>query len=133
MTPATFLLAFLFLRVTSPKSLINEVKTANTNSSPDIVEDENDFITETTDENFELQNSFDVQYDLVSLLLDKLLLDTLRENTQTLRKSSEKKRLRHSRHLSEASGGAEVLRPGRRARWGGGRGRGDLIPYPRVG
>ena len=84
----------------------------------------------------EIQNNLASEYNLVSLLLDKIILDTLRESDAMMRRNSEKvdrSRRRHRRHsLNETLPEIVPRRRGRRNGRPRG-GRGDLIPYPRVG
>ena len=90
----------------------------------------------------EEEKNLEEQYNLVSMLLDQVILNTL-EKTNKLLESNNQQPIK--RYRSEETGTpvsnsepSEFLLLGRRPRRGrrhrgGGRGRGDLIPYPRVG
>ena len=90
----------------------------------------------------EEEKNLEEQYNLVSMLLDQVILNTL-EKTNKLLESNNQQPIK--RYRSEETGTpvsnselSEFLLAGRRPRRGrrhrgGGRGRGDLIPYPRVG
>ena len=90
----------------------------------------------------EEEKNLEEQYNLVSMLLDQVILNTL-EKTNKLLESNNQQPIK--RYRSEETGTpvsnselSEFLLVGRRPRRGrrhrgGGRGRGDLIPYPRVG
>ena len=99
-----------------------------------------------TDSNVESQNSLDVEYDLVSLLIDKMVLETLRESGGLLGRKSDRKTRRVRSRRRRSSGDEDLVdmenllllratqrQRRRQNRTRGGRGRGDLIPYPRVG
>ena len=103
-------------------------------------------IVQKTDINVEIQKTLEVEYNLVSLLIDKMVLETLRENDGLIWQKSDR-RTRRVRSRRRRSSGDEdlddienllLLRATQRQRRRqnrprGGRGRGDLIPYPRVG
>ena len=90
----------------------------------------------------EEEKNLEEQYNLVSMLLDQVILNTL-EKTNKLLESNNQQPIK--KYRSEETGTpvsnselSEFLLVGRRPRRGrrhrgGGRGRGDLIPYPRVG
>ena len=90
----------------------------------------------------EEENNLEEQYNLVSMLLDQVILNTLTKTNNLLESNTKQAR---KKFTAEETGNpvpeselSEFLLVGRRPRRGrrhrgGGRGRGDLIPYPRVG
>ena len=106
--------------------------------------DENEDLTSKEEELMEDEegSNLEEQYNLVSMLLDQVVLNTLRKTNNLLESNTHQIR---SKLRSEETGNpvseselSEFLLVGRRPRRGrrhrgGGRGRGDLIPYPRVG
>ena len=90
----------------------------------------------------EEDNSLEEQFTLVSMLLDQVILNTLKKTNNILERNTKKLNKLRSDKAQTAlidSDPSELLlvgrrpRRGRRHQQGGGRGRGDLIPYPRVG
>ena len=90
----------------------------------------------------EEDNSLEEQFTLVSMLLDQVILNTLKKTNNILERNTKKLNKLRSDKAQTApidSDPSELLLVGRRSRrgrrhqQGGGRGRGDLIPYPRVG
>ena len=90
----------------------------------------------------EEDNSLEEQFTLVSMLLDQVILNTLKKTNNILERTTKKLNKLRSDKAQTAlidSDPSELLlvgrrpRRGRRHQQGGGRGRGDLIPYPRVG
>ena len=90
----------------------------------------------------EEDNSLEEQFTLVSMLLDQVILNTLKKTNNILERNTKKlNKLRSDKAQTASidSDPSELLlvgrrpRRGRRHQQGGGRGRGDLIPYPRVG
>ena len=90
----------------------------------------------------EEDNSLEEQFTLVSMLLDQVILNTLKKTNNILERNTKKlNKLRSDKARTALidSDPSELLlvgrrpRRGRRHQQGGGRGRGDLIPYPRVG
>ena len=90
----------------------------------------------------EEENNLEEQYSLVSMLLDQVILNTLMKTNNLLESNTKeaRKKLRAEETGNQVSESElnEFLLVGRRPRRGrrhrgGGRGRGDLIPYPRVG
>ena len=88
------------------------------------------------------ENNLEEQYSLVSMLLDQVILNTLMKTNNLLESNTKeaRKKLRAEETGNQVSESElnEFLLVGRRPRRGrrhrgGGRGRGDLIPYPRVG
>ena len=86
--------------------------------------------------------SLEEQFTLVSMLLDQVILNTLKKTNNILERNTKKLNKLRSDKAQTAlidSDPSELLlvgrrpRRGRRHQQGGGRGRGDLIPYPRVG
>ena len=86
--------------------------------------------------------SLEEQFTLVSMLLDQVILNTLKKTNNILERNTKKlNKLRSDKAQTASidSDPSELLlvgrrpRRGRRHQQGGGRGRGDLIPYPRVG
>ena len=103
-------------------------------------------IVTNTDSSVETRNTLDAEYNLVSLLIDKMVLETLRESSGLLGRKSDRKTRRVWSRRRRSSGDEDLedmenlllLRATQRQRrrqnrTRGGRGRGDLIPYPRVG
>ena len=87
-------------------------------------------------------DSLEEQFTLVSMLLDQVILNTLKKTNNILERNTKKlNKLRSDKAQTATidSDPSELLlvgrrpRRGRRHQQGGGRGRGDLIPYPRVG
>lgn len=134
MKPAQVLLATLAIRLTVQKSLIAQVETTKRDDSLE-VEDEANVLSNDKNEYLveEVDNSLEVEQKLISLLLDKMILDTLSESSSLLQGRSRSKglrrKLRRSAGLEDEGLVSAPLRRGRHR--GGGRGRGDLIPYPR--
>ena len=130
---------YLLIGVTIQKS-IPQMKNLEEKDSLDFL-DENEDLTSKEGELLE-ENNLEEQYNLVSMLLDQVILNTLKKtnnllesNTKEARKKFRAEETGNSVSESELS---EFLLVGRRPRRGrrhrgGGRGRGDLIPYPRVG
>ena len=86
--------------------------------------------------------SLEEQFTLVSMLFDQVILNTLKKTNNILERNTKKLNKLRSDKAQTAlidSDPSELLLVGRRPRrgrrhgQGGGRGRGDLIPYPRVG
>jgi len=130
---------YLLIGVTIQKS-IPQMKNLEEKDSLDFL-DENEDLTSKEGELLE-ESNLEEQYNLVSMLLDQVILNTLKKtndllesNTKEARKKFRTEETGNSVSESELS---EFLLVGRRPRRGrrhrgGGRGRGDLIPYPRVG
>jgi len=130
---------YLLIGVTIQKS-IPQMKNLEEKDSLDFL-DENEDLTSKEGELLE-ESNLEEQYNLVSMLLDQVILNTLKKtnnllesNTREARKKFRAEETGNSVPESELS---EFLLVGRRPRRGrrhrgGGRGRGDLIPYPRVG
>ena len=130
---------YLLIGVTIQKS-IPQMKNLEEKDSLDFL-DENEDLTSKEGELLE-ESNLEEQYNLVSMLLDQVILNTLKKtnnllesNTREARKKFRAEETGNSVSESELS---EFLLVGRRPRRGrrhrgGGRGRGDLIPYPRVG
>ena len=130
---------YLLIGVTIQKS-IPQMKNLEEKDSLDFL-DENEDLTSKEGELLE-ESNLEEQYNLVSMLLDQVILNTLKKtnnliesNTKEARKKFRAEETGNSVSESELS---EFLLVGRRPRRGrrhrgGGRGRGDLIPYPRVG
>ena len=94
------------------------------------------------EEEEEEEDSLEEQFTLVSMLLDQVILNTLKKTNNILERNTKKLNKLRSDKAQTAlidSDPSELLlvgrrpRRGRRHQQGGGRGRGDLIPYPRVG
>ena len=106
------------------------------NESEDLSSKELELLEEEEEKNLE------EQYNLVSMLLDQVILNTLKKTNNLLESNTKQARKKFraeeagnpvsESELSEFLLVGRQPRRGRRHR-GGGRGRGDLIPYPRVG
>ena len=133
---------YLFIGVSIQKS-VPQKETVEEMDSLDFL-DENEDLTSKEQELMEEEerNNLEKQYNLVSILLDQVVLNTLRKTNNLLESNTHQMRnkLRSEETGNPASESelSEFLLVGRRPRRGrrhrgGGRGRGDLIPYPRVG
>ena len=98
--------------------------------------------SELSEEEDDDDDSLEEQFTLVSMLLDQVILNTLKKTNNILERNTKKlNKLRSDKAQTATidSDPSELLlvgrrpRRGRRHQQGGGRGRGDLIPYPRVG
>ena len=133
---------YLFIGASIQKSL-PQMEIVEEKDSLDFL-DENEDLTSKEEELMEDEegSNLEEQYNLVSMLLDQVVLNTLRKTNNLLESNTHQIR---SKLRSEETGNpvseselSEFLLVGRRPRRGrrhrgGGRGRGDLIPYPRVG
>ena len=133
---------YLLIGVTIQKS-IPQIETVEEKDSLDFLDENEDLISkemELLEE--EEEKNLEEQYSLVSMLLDQVILNTLKKTNNLLESNSKQAR---KKFRAEETGNpvseselSEFLLVGRRPRRGrrhrgGGRGRGDLIPYPRVG
>ena len=136
----SWMTTFLLIGLTVQRSL----PTDEDNDSLDFLSEDRELPAKDSElsEEEEDDDSLEEQFTLVSMLLDQVILNTLKKTNNILERNTKKLNKLRSDKVQTApidSDPSQLLlvgrrpRRGRRHQQGGGRGRGDLIPYPRVG